>query len=30
MSEVEALVKVLPVVNVEAKAYVEGEKEMTI
>lgn len=30
MSEVEALVRVLPVVNVEAKAFVEGENEITI
>lgn len=30
MNEVEALVRVLPVVNVEARAFVEGENELTV
>lgn len=29
LAEVESLVKVLPVMEVSARAYVEGEKEIT-
>ena len=30
MNDVEALIRVLPVVNVTARAYTEGEMEMTM
>ncbi len=30
MNDVEALIRVLPIVNVKARAYTEGEMEMTM